>query len=122
MELMVRANAEGGGVESYFFLHPIVKRIPVGNPQLKQNVGNAFSTATEVMHTEGLAGFWRGNLVNILRTAPFKAINFMSFDLYHKLWKNLTGEDGNTARFAAGACAGGVHAHACDRIVQRLHT
>ena len=32
MELMVRANAEGGGVESYFFLHPIVKRIPVGNP------------------------------------------------------------------------------------------
>jgi len=26
----------------------------------------------EVLQTEGLTGFWRGNLLNIIRTAPFK--------------------------------------------------
>ncbi|GAX86363.1 hypothetical protein CEUSTIGMA_g13775.t1, partial [Chlamydomonas eustigma] len=51
---------------------------------LKQNAGGkcALSTAQEVFRTEGVTGFWRGNLVNILRTAPFKALNFFSFDKY----------------------------------------
>ena len=74
--------------------------------QLKQNTGNAVSTAREVWRTEGVAGFWRGNLINILRTAPFKAINFFSFDMYHRMLVQVTGEEGNTARFVAGACAG----------------
>ena len=77
--------------------------------QLKQNTGHAFATAAEVWRTEGAIGFWRGNLVNILRTAPFKAVNFFAFDSYHKLLVYLTKEEGNTARFAAGACAGEIH-------------
>jgi hypothetical protein len=75
---------------------------------LKQNTGGrcTLTTAQEVLRTEGVAGFWRGNLVNILRTAPFKAINFFSFDKYHQLLVQWTGEDGNVARFAGGALAG----------------
>ncbi len=64
------------------------------------------ATAAEVLRTEGPPGFWKGNFVNILRTAPFKAINFFSFDKYHGLLVGLTGEEGNVARFAAGALAG----------------
>ena len=26
--------------------------------------------------SQGLKGFWKGNVVNLLRTAPFKSINF----------------------------------------------
>jgi len=64
------------------------------------------STAMEVWRTEGIAGFWRGNLVNIMRTAPFKAVNFFAFDTYHKFLICILKEDGNMARFSAGALAG----------------
>ncbi|CAN4092484.1 unnamed protein product [Withania somnifera] len=58
--------------------------------------------------TQGLRGFWKGNLVNILRTAPFKAVNFCAFDTYRKQLLRLSGneETTNTERFVAGAAAG----------------
>ncbi|KAI3691472.1 hypothetical protein L2E82_49833 [Cichorium intybus] len=58
--------------------------------------------------TQGIKGFWKGNFVNILRTAPFKAINFYAYDKYRsqllKLTKNQ--ETTNFERFLAGAAAG----------------
>ncbi|CAN8251577.1 unnamed protein product [Cochlearia groenlandica] len=58
--------------------------------------------------SEGIRGFWKGNLVNILRTAPFKSINFYAYDTYRgqllKLSKNE--ETTNFERFLAGAAAG----------------
>ena len=39
-----------------------------------------FVTSKIVFKNEGVIGFWKGNLVNIVRTAPFKAINFSAFD------------------------------------------
>lgn len=58
--------------------------------------------------TQGLRGFWKGNLVNILRTAPFKAVNFCAFDTYRKQLLRLSGneETTNIERFVAGAAAG----------------
>ncbi|KAM3305411.1 putative mitochondrial adenine nucleotide transporter BTL3 [Capsicum chinense] len=58
--------------------------------------------------TQGLRGFWKGNLVNILRTAPFKAVNFCAFDTYRKQLLRLSGneETTNAERFVAGAAAG----------------
>ncbi|KAJ8541385.1 hypothetical protein K7X08_002201 [Anisodus acutangulus] len=58
--------------------------------------------------TQGLRGFWKGNLVNILRTAPFKAVNFYAFDTYRKQLLRLSGneETTNAERFVAGAAAG----------------
>ncbi|MCD9639101.1 hypothetical protein HAX54_023404 [Datura stramonium] len=58
--------------------------------------------------TQGLRGFWKGNLVNILRTAPFKAVNFCAFDTYRKQLLRLSGneETTNVERFVAGAAAG----------------
>ena len=34
---------------------------------------SALQTARQVWRHEGLLGFWRGNGLNVLRTAPFKA-------------------------------------------------
>ncbi|XP_030455212.1 probable mitochondrial adenine nucleotide transporter BTL3 [Syzygium oleosum] len=58
--------------------------------------------------SQGLHGFWKGNLVNILRTAPFKAINFYAYDTYRKQLLRFSGNDETTnfERFIAGAAAG----------------
>lgn len=57
---------------------------------------------------QGLRGFWKGNLVNILRTAPFKAVNFYAYDTYRKQLLKLSRneETTNFERFIAGAAAG----------------
>lgn len=58
--------------------------------------------------SQGIKGFWRGNFVNILRTAPFKAINFYAYDKYRSQLLKITGnkETTNYERFIAGAAAG----------------
>nr|XP_043606918.1 probable mitochondrial adenine nucleotide transporter BTL3 [Erigeron canadensis] len=58
--------------------------------------------------SQGIKGFWKGNFVNILRTAPFKAINFYAYDKYRSELLKLTGnkETTNYERFIAGAAAG----------------
>ncbi|GIM11871.1 hypothetical protein Vretimale_15341 [Volvox reticuliferus] len=73
---------------------------------LKNGTGDAFTTAAQVLRTEGIGGFWKGNALNVLRTAPFKAVNFFSFDMYHTAFMALSGRDENVERFLAGACAG----------------
>lgn len=79
----------------------------------------------EVLQREGVAGFWRGNLLNILRTAPFKAVNFYTFDVYSKTLLMLTGrqDSGDWERFTAGALAGVTAVLTClplDTIRTRL--
>lgn len=58
--------------------------------------------------SQGLKGFWKGNFVNILRTAPFKAINFYAYDTYRNqlLRWSRNEETTNFERFLAGAAAG----------------
>ncbi|KAJ8540161.1 hypothetical protein K7X08_026550 [Anisodus acutangulus] len=58
--------------------------------------------------TQGIKGFWKGNFVNILRTAPFKSINFYAYEKYRDHLLKLTGneEATNLERFVAGAAAG----------------
>ncbi|WOG99046.1 hypothetical protein DCAR_0418393 [Daucus carota subsp. sativus] len=67
-----------------------------------------FELVKMIAATQGLRGFWKGNLVNILRTAPFKAINFCSYDTYRKQLLKLSGnnETTNIERFISGAAAG----------------
>ncbi|KAF3446516.1 hypothetical protein FNV43_RR11695 [Rhamnella rubrinervis] len=49
-----------------------------------------------------------GNLVNILRTAPFKAVNFYAYDTYRKQLLKFSGNEDTTnfERFISGAAAG----------------
>ncbi|KAG2256530.1 hypothetical protein Bca52824_075824 [Brassica carinata] len=65
-------------------------------------------THSGIATTEGIRGFWKGNLVNILRTAPFKSINFYAYDTYRGQILSLSGneETTNFERFVAGAAAG----------------
>ncbi|XP_059631352.1 probable mitochondrial adenine nucleotide transporter BTL3 [Cornus florida] len=69
---------------------------------------NLFELIRTIAASQGLKGFWKGNLVNILRTAPFKAINFYAYDTYRKQLLKFSGneETTNFERFIAGAAAG----------------
>ncbi|KAF6259403.1 mitochondrial carrier domain-containing protein [Scenedesmus sp. NREL 46B-D3] len=73
---------------------------------LKTSTRSATQTAMYVYEREGIAGFWKGNGLNLLRTAPFKALNFFSFDVYSKMLSNVWTDGSNSARFVAGAMAG----------------
>jgi uncharacterized membrane protein len=67
-----------------------------------------FALVHKIATTQGMKGFWKGNFVNILRTAPFKAVNFYAYDTYRKQLLRLSGnkETTNFERFIAGAAAG----------------
>nr|CAB3496828.1 unnamed protein product [Digitaria exilis] len=69
---------------------------------------NLFELMHAIATTQGLKGFWKGNFVNILRTAPFKAVNFYAYDTYRKQLLKWSGneETTNFERFIAGAFAG----------------
>ncbi|MCO5609083.1 hypothetical protein L7F22_063305 [Adiantum nelumboides] len=61
-----------------------------------------------IVSKEGVKGFWRGNTVNLLRTAPFKSVNFFCYDVYRKRLREITGKEEacNFERLVAGAAAG----------------
>lgn len=67
-----------------------------------------FELIKAIAASEGPKGFWKGNFLNILRTAPFKAINFYAYDTYRSYLLKLSGneEATNFERFLAGAAAG----------------
>ncbi|MQL80059.1 hypothetical protein Taro_012493 [Colocasia esculenta] len=69
---------------------------------------NLFELIKAIATSQGLKGFWKGNFVNILRTAPFKAVNFYAYDTYRKQLLKMSGneETTNFERFVAGAAAG----------------
>ncbi|XP_004237388.1 probable mitochondrial adenine nucleotide transporter BTL3 isoform X1 [Solanum lycopersicum] len=69
---------------------------------------NLFELIKTIAATQGIKGFWKGNFVNILRTAPFKAIHFYSYEKYRDHLLKITGneEATNIERFVAGAAAG----------------
>lgn len=69
---------------------------------------NLFELIKTIACNQGLKGFWKGNFVNILRTAPFKAINFYAYDTYRKELLKMSGneETTNFERFIAGAASG----------------
>ncbi|KAJ0987343.1 hypothetical protein J5N97_005699 [Dioscorea zingiberensis] len=76
---------------------------------------NLFELIKHIATTQGLRGFWKGNFVNILRTAPFKAVNFYAYDTYRKQLLKFSGneETTNFERFVAGAAAGITAAILC---------
>ncbi|OMO56074.1 Endoplasmic reticulum-adenine nucleotide transporter [Corchorus capsularis] len=69
---------------------------------------NLIELIKSIAALEGLKGFWKGNFINILRTAPFKAINFYAYDTYRSQLLKFSGneEATNFERFIAGAAAG----------------
>ncbi|KAJ1259791.1 hypothetical protein BS78_10G183200 [Paspalum vaginatum] len=118
--------------------HGLKLKIKIGNPHLRRLVSGAVAGAvsrtcvapletirthlmvgsngnsmTEVfqsiMNTEGWTGLFRGNLVNVIRVAPSKAIELFAFDTAKKLLTPKADESPKTflpPSLVAGALAG----------------
>ncbi|KAK2660996.1 hypothetical protein Ddye_007529 [Dipteronia dyeriana] len=76
-------------------------------------VGSSGHSTSEVfnniMNTDGWKGLFRGNLVNVIRVAPSKAIELFAFDTVNKNLSSKAGEEPKIpipASLVAGACAG----------------
>ncbi|KAL9376252.1 hypothetical protein Peur_030372 [Populus x canadensis] len=76
-------------------------------------VGSSGHSTTEVfkniMQTDGWKGLFRGNLVNVIRVAPSKAIELLAYDTVNKKLSPAPGEQPKLpipASLIAGACAG----------------
>ncbi|KAG5244363.1 hypothetical protein OIU77_031398 [Salix suchowensis] len=76
-------------------------------------VGSSGHNTTEVFNniiqTDGWKGLFRGNLVNVIRVAPSKAIELFAYDTVNKKLSPAPGEQPKLpipASLIAGACAG----------------
>jgi hypothetical protein len=52
---------------------------------------NIFELIQSIATSEGLRDFWKGNLLNILRTTLFKSVNFSAYDTYRKNYLDSLG-------------------------------
>ncbi|KAA0038804.1 adenine nucleotide transporter BT1 [Cucumis melo var. makuwa] len=91
-------------------------------------VGNGGHSVTEVfndiMKNDGWKGLFRGNLVNVIRVAPSKAIELFAFDTVNKNLSPGPGEEPKIPippSLVAGACAG-VSATLCTYPLELLKT
>lgn len=50
------------------------------------------AAARDIVRRSGVAGLYRGNLVNVLRSAPQKSLDFFAFDLF-KVCRNALRKD-----------------------------
>ncbi|GIL45857.1 hypothetical protein Vafri_2993 [Volvox africanus] len=58
--------------------------------------------ASDIVSSQGWRGLYRGNLLNVIRSAPQKALDFFVFDAF----KRLIGDDTNLQIFVAAGLAG----------------
>ncbi|XP_059305380.1 thylakoid ADP,ATP carrier protein, chloroplastic-like [Lycium ferocissimum] len=55
---------------------------------------------------EGIKGYWKGNLPQVIRIIPYSAVQLFAYETYKKLLQGKDGELSVIGRLAAGACAG----------------
>ncbi|XP_077238687.1 thylakoid ADP,ATP carrier protein, chloroplastic-like isoform X2 [Tasmannia lanceolata] len=55
---------------------------------------------------EGIKGYWKGNLPQVIRIIPYSAVQLFAYETYKKLFRGKDGELSVVGRLAAGACAG----------------
>lgn len=55
---------------------------------------------------EGIKGYWKGNLPQVIRIIPYSAVQLFAYEAYKKLFRGKDGELSIVGRLAAGACAG----------------
>jgi solute carrier family 25 phosphate transporter 23/24/25/41 len=55
---------------------------------------------------EGVKGYWKGNLPQVIRVLPYSAVQLLAYESYKNLFKGKDDQLSVIGRLAAGACAG----------------
>ncbi|KAL8093037.1 putative envelope ADP,ATP carrier protein, chloroplastic [Apium graveolens] len=65
-----------------------------------------FEALAVIGKEDGLKGYWKGNLPQVIRVIPYSAVQLFAYETYKKLFEGEDGELSVIGRLAAGACAG----------------
>ncbi|GFP93840.1 thylakoid ADP ATP carrier protein chloroplastic [Phtheirospermum japonicum] len=77
----------------------------VGQNAAKKGIGFIEALAL-IGKEEGIKGYWKGNLPQVIRVIPYSAVQLFAYETYKKLFRGKDGELSVIGRLAAGACAG----------------
>lgn len=76
-----------------------------GQEAAKRGIG-FLEAITLIGKQEGIKGYWKGNLPQVIRIIPYSAVQLFAYETYKKLFMGKEGELSVIGRLAAGACAG----------------
>ncbi|OWM81726.1 probable envelope ADP,ATP carrier protein, chloroplastic [Punica granatum] len=79
--------------------------VRAGQQTAKKAIG-FIEAITLIGKEEGLKGYWKGNLPQVIRIIPYSAVQLFAYEFYKKLFKGKDCELSVIGRLAAGACAG----------------
>lgn len=68
--------------------------------------GNLVKSLVAIGQTEGVMGYWKGNLPQVLRVVPYSAAQLYSYEVFKGLFQDEDGTLSVQRRLAAGAAAG----------------
>lgn len=68
--------------------------------------GNLLQSLIAVGKEEGIRGYWKGNLPQVLRVVPYSAAQLYSYEVFKKKFADENGHLSVHMRLAAGAAAG----------------
>ncbi|GAV75481.1 Mito_carr domain-containing protein [Cephalotus follicularis] len=77
----------------------------VGQESAKKAIGFVEAIVL-IAKEEGIKGYWKGNLPQVIRVIPYSAVQLFAYETYKNLFKGKDGELSVIGRLAAGACAG----------------
>ncbi|CAA2969576.1 probable envelope ADP,ATP carrier, chloroplastic [Olea europaea subsp. europaea] len=76
-----------------------------GQEGVKKAIG-FIEAFTLIGKQEGIKGYWKGNLPQVIRIIPYSAAQLFAYETYKKLFRGKDGDLSVIGRLAAGACAG----------------
>ncbi|KAI3447777.1 hypothetical protein Pfo_004442 [Paulownia fortunei] len=76
-----------------------------GQEGAKKGIG-FIEALTLIGKEEGIKGYWKGNLPQVIRVIPYSAVQLFAYETYKKLFRGKDGELSVIGRLTAGACAG----------------
>ncbi|KAG7549127.1 Mitochondrial carrier domain superfamily [Arabidopsis thaliana x Arabidopsis arenosa] len=79
--------------------------VRAGQQSAKKAIG-FIEAITLIGKEEGLKGYWKGNLPQVIRIVPYSAVQLFAYETYKKLFRGKDGQLSVLGRLGAGACAG----------------
>ncbi|XP_010451978.1 PREDICTED: thylakoid ADP,ATP carrier protein, chloroplastic [Camelina sativa] len=79
--------------------------VRAGQQSAKKAIG-FIEAITLIGKEEGLKGYWKGNLPQVIRIVPYSAAQLFAYETYKKLFRGKDGQLTVLGRLGAGACAG----------------
>ncbi|TQD87808.1 hypothetical protein C1H46_026660 [Malus baccata] len=79
--------------------------VRVGQQSAKKAI-SFVEAITMIGKEEGIKGYWKGNLPQVIRILPYSAVQLFAYEAYKKLFRGKDSELSLLGRLAAGACAG----------------